>query len=148
MPRKTVSKRRTRVKARARAKRVSRRRKGGECGDITQHEDNYHCVEAGCDPFECARYHKASMPHPDVVDQTALLNAKIAKINEMKNYARINRQINRQRKRASQKQISRALSNLVQPPTDEQMRKAQKAFSKYAKGLPSSDSEGDSEGEW
>jgi len=76
MPRKTVSKRRTRVKARA--KRMTRRRKGGECGDITQHEDNFHCVEAGCDPYECAQYYRGSKPHRqdnyyDLVKQMELL---------------------------------------------------------------------------
>jgi len=88
MPRKTVSKRRTRVKARARAKRVSRRRKGGECGDITQYEDNYHCVEAGCDPFKCAEYHKSSKPHKPVVDETTANAEKMKNLEVMKKNAR------------------------------------------------------------
>ena len=95
MPRKTVSKRRTRIKSRSRAKRVSRRRKGGECGDITKYEDNFHCVSAGCDPLKCAKYHKASMPHKPVVDEIALLNAEIENLKLMKQGARIKRRTQR-----------------------------------------------------
>jgi hypothetical protein len=94
MPRKTVSKRRTRVKARARAKRVSRRRKGGECGDITKHEDNHHCVEAGCDPLKCAKYYRASKPHKSV-DEIALFNKYMKNLALRKQNARDDRRASR-----------------------------------------------------
>ena len=109
MPRKTVSKRRTRVKARARAKRVSRRRKGGECGDITKHKDNYHCVEAGCEPRKCAKYYKASMPHQltDEIDLIALRNAAIAR---KKQNARDERRASRVALRAALRAASQTAS--------------------------------------
>ena len=44
-------------------KRTTRRRKGGECGDIRTHGDNHHCVQAGCNPLKCAKYYNASKPH-------------------------------------------------------------------------------------
>lgn len=111
MPRKTVSKRRTRVKARARAKRVSRRRKGGECGDITKYEDNYHCVEAGCDPLKCAKYYRASKPHKSVVDEIASLNAQMENLARKKENARIHRRASRTASRTASYNLR--TSNLI-----------------------------------
>lgn len=102
MPRKTVSKCRTRVKARV--KRMTRRRKGGECGDITQHEDNYNCVQAGCDPFECARYHKASKPHPRVVDVDDLAKQMKRLILDRKQMARELRELRKGESRAASRE--------------------------------------------
>lgn len=62
-------------------KRTTRRRKGGECGDITTHGDNYHCVQAGCDPYECSRIYRASKPHKPIIDYKMLkLAAEMGKL--------------------------------------------------------------------
>lgn len=111
MPRKTVSKRRTRG-VKSRAKRVSRKRKGGECGDITKYEDNYHCVEAGCDPLKCAKHYKASKPHkPVVVDEIAsLLKAENL---ERKQHARLKRRTQRNTRKTSQNASTTSTLNLI-----------------------------------
>jgi len=92
MRRKTVSNgnARARSRARTRSKRrtTTRRRKGGECGDITAYEDNYHCVEAGCDKRECAKIYKASMPHKSTVSDVEQLANLMNQIELRKKNAR------------------------------------------------------------
>ena len=73
-------------------KRTTRRRKGGECGDIRTHGDNHYCVQAGCDPYECSRIYRASIPHkPDDDDDKHDLAEKMTNL-ELKKITRENRQ--------------------------------------------------------
>jgi len=89
---------------------MTRRRKGGECGDITKHEDNYHCVQAGCDPYECAQYYRASKPHPVVDDDNDELAQEMErlKLEERKAKARIERKLRKEELRAASKVKSNA----------------------------------------
>ena len=83
--------RRSRNKRSKMNKRTTRRRKGGECGDITTHGDNYHCVQAGCDPYECADHYTASIPHkPDDDDEKRDLAVEMGKL-ELRRSARARR---------------------------------------------------------
>ena len=125
-------------------KRTTRRRKGGECGDITTHGDNYHCVQAGCDPLMCAKYYKASKPHKLIVDEDDMLAAEMAKLEFKKNNARKTRRASRRASRRSRASTSTS-SNLVQPLsplTEEQRQKAVQRWHNYLDGIrSSSDSE-------
>ena len=84
MPRKTVSKRRTRFKSRAKCdnRRTTRKRRGGECGDINAHGDYENCVKAGCDARECAKIHKAYVSPINPVEQT-LFNTFISSLDRL-----------------------------------------------------------------
>ena len=52
---------------RVRRVRRTRRCKGGNPCEkgIYGYDDNYQCVQAGCDEFECAKAHTGSKPHKD-----------------------------------------------------------------------------------
>lgn len=84
MPRKTVSKRRTRFKSRAKCanRRTTRKRRGGECGDIRAHRDYQNCVQAGCDARECAQIHKAYVSPINPVEQK-LFNTFISSLDRL-----------------------------------------------------------------
>lgn len=116
MPRKTVSKCRTRVKARV--KRMTRRRKGGECGDITKYEDNYNCVQAGCDPFECAQYYRASKPHRRPDDYDDELAEQMKRLKLMEDRKKMARE-SRRKSRAASRKASIVESNANKPSMQE-----------------------------
>jgi len=132
--------RRSRNKRSKMNKRTTRRRKGGECGDITKHGDNYRCVQAGCDPVICATYYKASKPHKSIVDdETHKLAAEMETLT-LKKHARDKR---RTARRTASPSTSTS-SNLVQPLsplTEEQKKKASQQWYNHLYGIPSSDSE-------
>ena len=62
--------RRTRRTRRVRRVRRTRKRKGGTpCENgIYGYDDNYQCVQAGCDEFKCAKIYHGSKPHKDPED--------------------------------------------------------------------------------
>ena len=103
MRRKTVSNGKARARSRARSKRrtTTRRRKGGECGDIEAYEDNYNCVKAGCNEHECAKRYKASKPHKSTVSDVEQLANLMNQIKLRKKNARTSRQTSRQSSRTS-----------------------------------------------
>jgi hypothetical protein len=108
--RRSRNKRNKRNKRSKMNKRTTRRRKGGECGDITTHGDNYHCVQAGCDPYECADHYTASIPHkPDDDDEKRDLAAEMKTLT-LKQYARDNRRTARRTRRASTQAQAEAAS--------------------------------------
>jgi hypothetical protein len=68
--------RRTRRTRLTRRVRRTRKRKGGNPCEkgIHEYDDNYQCVQAGCDEFKCAEIYHASKPHKDPEDA---YNAKL-----------------------------------------------------------------------
>jgi hypothetical protein len=132
--------RRSRNKRSKMNKRTTRRRKGGECGDIRTYGDNHHCVEAGCDPFICAKYYKASKPHKPIVDdETHKLAAEMENLRLRRLSARNDRQT--RRRTASQSRASTSTSSKSSPLTEEQKEKRLQQFNAHLAGIPSSDSE-------
>ena len=122
-----VSNRRTKVKTRTKyAKRMTRKRKGGEeCRDITTHKDNYHCVQAGCNPVMCAEYYIASKPHKPVVDNMSEIAEQMKRL-EQRATARTRRIALRKALRTASRTASRTTSqkpalNLVPALTDAEM---------------------------
>jgi hypothetical protein len=62
--------------------RRTRKRNGGACEKgISGYDDNYHCVQAGCDPYDCAKTHIGSKPHKPL-DHKEREKDMITKFNE------------------------------------------------------------------
>ena len=59
---------------RVRRVRRTRRCKGGNPCEkgIYGYDDNYQCVQAGCDEFECAKIYRGSKPHKNPEDRERL----------------------------------------------------------------------------
>ena len=75
--RRTRRTRRVRLTQRAqRTQRVRRTRRckgGNPCEKgIYGYDDNYQCVQAGCDEFECAKIYRGSKPHKNPEDRERL----------------------------------------------------------------------------
>jgi len=72
--RRTRRTRRTQRTRRVRRVRLTRKRKGGEPCEkgIYGYDDNYQCVQAGCDEFECAKIYRGSKPHKNPEDRERL----------------------------------------------------------------------------
>jgi hypothetical protein len=135
--------RRSRNKRSKMNKRTTRRRKGGECGDITKHRYYHNCVKAGCNKHECAAaYNRVSKPHKPIVDDEMHQLAAEMKTLTLKKDARDKRRT--ARRTASQRSHASTSSNLVQPLsplTEERKEKRLQQWNNHIAGIPSSDSE-------
>jgi hypothetical protein len=109
MPRKTVSQRkaRTNVKTRHTRRRTTRRRKGGECGDITKHGDYRNCKNAGCNKHQCAAvYNRVSKPHKSTVSDVDELAKLIQQFELRKKNTRNSRRTSRQTSKMNQPNLT------------------------------------------
>lgn len=137
--------RRSRNKRSKMNKRTTRRRKGGECGDITKYGNYHNCVKAGCNKHECAAaYSRASKPHKPIDDDEMHKLAAEMKTLTLKKYARDKRRTARRTASQRSHASTSTSSNLVQPLsplTEEQKKKALQQWHNHLDGIPSSDSE-------
>ena len=100
--------RRTRRTRKTQRVRLTRKRKGGNPCEkgIHGYDDNYQCVQAGCDAFKCAEIYHGSKPHKNPEDA---FNAKLeAERND--NLRRIEK---REERRKEREKLKGPLSSVI-----------------------------------
>ena len=101
--------RRTRRTRKTQRVRLTRKRKGGNPCEkgIHGYDDNYQCVQAGCDAFKCAEIYHGSKPHKNPEDA---FNAKLEAERDDNTLRRIEK---REKRREERKKLKGPLSSVI-----------------------------------